>query len=89
LVTAELTKDTSTVCAIVANPSSTCEQRWRKRLAHFLRNGGRHMLHADMAAAATAAVNSNGYSASIALPHPLLDGESNFSWYDNCWMLEK
>ena len=93
LITAELQKDTSTVCAIVGNDGTidgkTCEQRWDRSLKHFFRHGGRHLLHLDMAAVPSAAVTSTGYSASITLPHPLLDGQSNFSWYDNCWMLMK
>jgi len=93
LITAELGRDTATVCAIVANTATihgqTCEQRWGRSIGHFLKHGGRHVLRADMKAVPTAAVSSNGYAASIALPHPLLAGQSNFSWYDNCWMLEK
>jgi hypothetical protein len=93
LITAELQKDTSTVCAIVGNDTTingrTCEQRWDRSLKHFFRHGGRHLLHLDMAAVSSAAVSSNGYAASITLPHPLLDGQSSFSWYDNCWMLMK
>ena len=82
LLTAELAKDTGTVCAIVANPTSTCARHWGHVLTHFLRHGGRHMLNADMAAVASASVSSNGYSATIALPHPLRGGHSAFSWYD-------
>jgi len=93
LVTAELQRDTATVCAIVANSGTvhgrSCEQRWGKSLKHFFASGGRGELHADARAVASAAVSSNGYSASITLPHPLLHGGSSFSWYDNCWMLEK
>jgi hypothetical protein len=89
LLTAELAKDTGTVCAIVAHPASTCAQHWDRSLTRFLRRGGRHMLKADMAAVAGAGVSSNGFWATIALPHPLLGGHSDFSWYDNCWMLEK
>jgi hypothetical protein len=89
LINAELAKDTATVCAIVAYPASTCQQRWTRSLTHFLHHGGRHMLKADLAAVPHAAVSSNGYLASISLPHPLLGGQSKFSWYDNCWMLEK
>jgi hypothetical protein len=93
LITAELQRDTATVCAIVADSGTvhgrTCEQRWHKSLEHFFASGGRSELHADASAVTSAAVSSNGYSASITLPHPLLAGQSSFSWYDNCWMLEK
>jgi hypothetical protein len=89
LITAELAKDTGTVCAIVANPAGTCAHHWGHVLTHFLRHGGRHMLKADMAAVASAGVSSNGFWATISLPHPLLASHSDFSWYDNCWMLEK
>jgi hypothetical protein len=92
LITAELHRDTATVCAIVANSGTvhgrTCEQRWGSSLRRFLKHGGRSELRSDMHAVSGAAVNSNGYSASISLPHPLLAGASSFSWYDNCWMLE-
>jgi hypothetical protein len=89
LITAELAKDTATVCAIVAHPRKTCEQHWQKSLTHLLRHGGRHMLNADLEAVPGAAVTSDGYSASITLPHPLRDDQSNFSWYDDCWMLSR
>jgi hypothetical protein len=89
LITAELAKDTGTVCAIVAYPAPDCSQHWDRSLTRFLRHGGRKMLKADMTAVATASVSSNGFSATIVLPHPLRGGHSQFSWYDNCWMLEK
>jgi hypothetical protein len=95
LITAELTGDTATVCAIVGTPMDTtihgrtCEQRWGKSISHYLRHGGRSQLHADASAVASAAVSSSGTYASMTLPHPLLSGDSNFSWYDNCWMLER
>ena len=89
LITAELAKDTATVCAIVAYPTSSCAQNWDRSLTRFFRHGGRHMLKTDMAAVQTAGVSSDGFSATIALPHPLRGGHSAFSWYDNCWMLEK
>ena len=92
LLVAELHRDTATVCAIVANSGTvhgrTCEQRWHRSLARIFRHGGRRMLRADKRAVSGATVQSNGYSATIALPHPLLGGASSFSWYDNCWMLE-
>ena len=89
LLTAELAKDTSTVCAIVANPAKSCEQHWGRSLTRLLTHGGRRMLKADLSAVAAAPVSSNGFWATISLPHPLRAGNSDFSWYDNCWMLEK
>jgi hypothetical protein len=94
LITAELHRDTATVCAIVGTPMNgtlhgrSCAERWGQSIKHFLRHGGRAMLHADAKAVAAAAVSSTGTYASITLSHPLLGGASNFSWYDNCWMLE-
>jgi hypothetical protein len=93
LITAELTDDTATVCAIVGTPMNgtlhgkTCAQRWGRSIKHFLAHGGRAALHADARAVPDAAVSSNGSWATITLPHPLLHGQSRFSWYDNCWML--
>jgi hypothetical protein len=92
LITAELTGDGATVCAILNAPLTvthhgvTCTARWDAKLAR-LKHAGRHRLHADMAASQTAPVNSDGTYASITLPHPLLKGQSKFYWYDNCWML--
>ncbi|HEX2704045.1 MAG TPA: hypothetical protein VHM72_11525 [Solirubrobacteraceae bacterium] len=93
-VTAELHGDAATVCAIVGTPMNatrhgkTCAERWMASIRHYLAQpGGRGKLHADLRATAAAAVSSDGTSASITLPHPLLGGQSQFSWYDNCWML--
>jgi hypothetical protein len=93
-VTAELHDDAATVCDIVGTPMNatrhgrTCAERWQASIKHFLSQpGGRRELRADLRATAAAAVSSDGTYASITLPHPLLGGESNFSWYDNCWML--
>jgi hypothetical protein len=93
-VTAELHDDAATVCDIVGTPMNatrhgkTCAERWQASIKHFLAQpGGRRELRADLRATAAAAVSSDGTYASITLPHPLLGGESNFSWYDNCWML--
>lgn len=95
LITAELAGDTATVCAIVGTPMNgtihgkSCEQRWGRSIKHFLAHGGHAELRADAKADGGAAVSSTGTYASIALPHPLLGSGSNFSWYDNCWMLER
>jgi hypothetical protein len=93
-VTAELHRDTATVCAIVGTPMNatrngkTCAERWKASIGHYLAQPGAHgKLRADLRAAATAAVSSSGTAATITLPHPLLGGQSQFSWYDNCWML--
>ena len=93
-VTAELHEDASTVCAILGTPMNatrhgrTCAERWKASIRHFLEQpGGRSELHADLRATAAAAVSSDGTYASMTLPHPLLGGQSHFSWYDNCWML--
>jgi hypothetical protein len=29
------------------------------------------------------------YTATVALPAPLLAGASRFAWSENCWMLER
>jgi hypothetical protein len=92
LITAELTGDGATVCAILNAPLTvthhgvTCTARWDAKLKHMKRKG-RRRLHADVAAVGAAAVTSDGTYASITLPHPLLAGQSKFYWYDNCWML--
>jgi hypothetical protein len=93
-VTAELHQDAATVCAIVGTPMNatrdgrTCVERWKASLRHYLAQpGGHRELRADLRASAAAAVSSDGTYASITLPHPLLGGQSQFSWYDNCWML--
>lgn len=92
LITAELTGDGATVCAILNAPLTgthhgvTCTARWDTKLSQ-MKHARRHRLHADMAASQTASVNSDGTYASIALPHPLLGDQSKFYWYDNCWML--
>ena len=91
-VNAELHHDAATVCDILGAPlnatvhSRTCTERWRSQIKSVLAQpGGR----SDIAAAATAAVTSNGVHASITLPHALVDGKprSHFFWTDNCWML--
>jgi hypothetical protein len=94
-LTAELHRDSSTVCAILGTPMNgtrhgrSCEQRWQHSLRRMLRRGDGTNLRADRRAVATAAVSSDGVWATITLPHPLLAGVSRFSWYDNCWMLER
>jgi hypothetical protein len=94
-ITAELQNDDATVCAIVGTPRNgtlhgkSCDARWHASIKHFLAQpGGRHELRSDMKAVSSGSVSSNGTYASITLPHPLLGGQSDFSWYDNCWMLE-
>jgi hypothetical protein len=95
-VNAELHHDAATVCDILGAPlnatvhSRTCTERWRSQIKSVLAQpGGRSDLRSDIAAAATAAVTSNGVHASITLPHALVDGKprSHFFWTDNCWML--
>ena len=94
LLSAELARDGATACSILYAPLTataggrTCAQRWDARIAHTLsRRGGAARLRGDLRAVATAAVTMNGPYATIALPHPLLNGHSRFYWTANCWML--
>jgi len=66
----------------------TCKQRWDARSKALLAapNGLAHLL-ADYNAVATAAVSVHGPYATIALPYPLLGGQSKWYWTANCWML--
>jgi hypothetical protein len=66
----------------------TCVQRWAARSKQLLAepNGLAHLL-ADYNAVPTAVVTVHGPYATIALPYPLLDGQSKWYWTDNCWML--
>ena len=66
----------------------TCVQRWAARSKQLLAapNGLAHLL-ADYNAVAKAAVSIHGLYATIALPYPLLGGQSKWYWTDNCWML--
>jgi hypothetical protein len=96
LVQAELAGDGATACGILYAPLTatvkgrTCAQRWDARIARILhRSGGAASLRADLHAIPTAAVAMNGLYATIALPHPLLGGQSRFYWTANCWMLTK
>lgn len=94
LLDAELAGDGSTACGILYAPLTgvvagrDCAQRWDTRLGRMLHaRGGRANVRANLRAVTTAAVTMNGNYASIALPHPLLDGQSRFYWTANCWML--
>ena len=97
-VTAELKGDGTTACAVLNAPLSdpvghrTCAQRWDASLRTLLANPSeRRQLRADATAIATAHVGltNDGYTATIALPTPLLGSGSRFVWTDNCWMLER
>jgi hypothetical protein len=94
LITAELARDGATACGILNAPLTatvggrTCAQRWDARIGHLLaRHGGRATLRADLRAVPSAVVSISGEWGTIALPHPLLDGQSRFYWTANCWML--
>jgi len=66
----------------------TCVQRWAARSKQLLAapNGLAHLL-ADYKAIPTATVTIHGLYATIALPYPLLGGQSKWYWTANCWML--
>jgi len=94
LLDAELAGDGGSACGILYAPLTgvvggrDCTQRWDARLGRMLRApGGRATVKANLRALATAPIAMNGNYASIALPHPLLDGQSRFYWTANCWML--
>jgi hypothetical protein len=96
LITAELSGDGATVCGVLYAPltgtvdGKTCVQRWDARSARLLAApGGAGRLRADLRALARAAITMNGEHASIALPHPLLAGHTDFYWTANCWMLTR
>ena len=96
LVNAELARDGATACGILYAPLTTtvggrtCAQRWDARIARQLaKRGGAARLRADLRAIPTAPIAMDGLYATIALPHPLLDGRSRFYWTANCWMLTK
>ncbi len=94
VITAELARDGATACGVLNAPltstvaGKTCAQRWTARADRLLakRGGARH-LRADLAAVNAASITINGLHASIALPYPLLDGQSRFYWTNMCWML--
>lgn len=94
LLTAELGRDGAGACAVLNAPLNatvdghSCAQRWDARIERMLAvHGGARRLQADLHAVAGAPVRVAGLYATIALPHPLLDGQSRFYWTDNCWML--
>jgi hypothetical protein len=94
LLDAELAGDGGTACGILYAPLTAvvggrdCAQRWDARLGRILHGpGGRASVRANLHAVATAAITMNGNYALIALPHPLLHGQSRFYWTANCWML--
>ena len=96
LLDAELAGDGGTACGILYAPLAgvvggrDCTQRWDARLARVLRApGGRAGIRADLRDVASAAIAMNGDRATIALPHPLLNGGSRFYWTANCWMLTR
>ena len=82
LLDAELAGDGGTACAILYAPLTgvvggrSCTQRWDARLSRTLKApGGRARIRADLRAVPAAAIAMNGDWATIALPHPLLDGD--------------
>jgi hypothetical protein len=94
LLSAELDRDGAGACAVLNAPlgatvdGRSCAQRWDARIDRMLAApGGARRLRADLRAAAGAPVRITGLHATIALPHPLLDGQSRFYWTDDCWML--
>jgi hypothetical protein len=94
LLNAELARDGAGACAVLNAPLGTtvdgrsCTQRWDARIDRMLAApGGAGRLRADLRAAASAPVRISGLHATIALPHPLLDGQSRFYWTADCWML--
>jgi len=96
LLDAELAGDGGSACGILYAPLTgvvggrDCTQRWDARLGRMLHAaGGRASVRANLRAVAGAAIAMTGNYASIALPHPLLDGQSRFYWTANCWMLTK
>jgi len=96
LVDAEIAGDGSTACGILYAPLTatvdgrTCAQRWDARIAHILhRTGGAAGLRADLRSIPSAPIAMSGLYATIALPHPLLDGQSRFYFTANCWMLTR
>jgi hypothetical protein len=95
-IAAELRGDGAGACAILAAPlrapqnGRSCQLRWQERLARLRGDrAARAALRADARAAASATVIVRGYSASIALPAPLLNRHSRFRWSEMCWMLER
>jgi hypothetical protein len=94
LITAELTGDGATACSKLYAPLTatidgrTCVQRWDARSRRLLAaKGGARRLRADLRAVASAPITMDGLYATIALPHPLLDGQTRWYWTANCWML--
>jgi hypothetical protein len=95
-IAAELGGNGAAACAILAAPlrapqgGRSCQARWNARLATLLRDrSNRAGLHADSRAVGSARVLVHGWTATIALPAPLLAGRSRFVWSENCWMLER
>jgi hypothetical protein len=94
-VGAELSGNGAGACAILAaelrttQHHRTCAQRWNAKLAKLLREPrGRAHLHTLQHAIPSAIIVVHGYSASIKLPDPLMNGPNRFRWTENCWMLE-
>jgi hypothetical protein len=91
-IAAELSRSGSGACAVLEARlrGSNCEAHWNGRLAATLDHAAvRAGLRADRRAVATAEVHVRGNTATIALPSPLLAGESRFVWTEMCWMLER
>ena len=95
-VQAELSGDGAGACGVLYAPLTatvdgrTCAQRWDARLSRMLATRhGSARLHADLASIAGARIEISGLYATIALPHPLLNGRSRFYWTANCWMLTR
>jgi hypothetical protein len=96
LVAADLAGDGAGVCAVLNAPLTgtvagrTCAERWDVRSrARTATAAGRLALRRDLRAVASAVVTIDGEQGSIALPVPLLAGQSRFYWTANCWMLTR
>src|SRR5271155_4793385 len=94
VITAELQHDGASACDKLYAPLTrtvdgrTCAQRWDARSSRLLDStGGAARLHADLQALPSAKITFDGLHATVALPHPLLGGETRFYWTDDCWML--
>ena len=94
LIAAELAGDGAGACGVLYAPLTatvdghTCAQRWDARSRALLASPRlARGLRADQRAVASAPVRIDGEYGEIALPQPLLNGDSRFYWTANCWML--
>jgi len=91
-IAAALAGSGSGACAVIEARlrGGDCQRHWNSRLSAMLRHSSlRAGLRADRRAVATASVHVYGNTATIALPSPLLAGQSRFVWTEMCWMLER